>query len=183
MWEIPKTFIAGKGITAADLNTFVRDNQLEMAVNNSPDWGMLVTAGKNLTRVNSIQNTFMSGTATYTTNSTTPVRVGAGVTTVVEVEHEGAMLILYMAKLRARGTTGIIQAAPEVFDPATNNTVVPATLARTLRHSAQSTARFGGHVLHYNIPPGRSGVRMMHWVNSANTTCETSQVQITVIPL
>lgn len=182
MWEIPKTFIAGKGITASDLNTFVRDNQLEMAVNNYPDWGMLVTAGKNLTRVNSIQGGVMLS-GVYTTNSTTPVRVGTGVTTVREVEHEGAMLILYMAKLRARGTTGIIQAAPEVFDPVTNNTIVPATLARTLRHSAQSTARFGGHVLHYNIPPGRSGVRMMHWVNNANTTCETSQVQITVIPL
>lgn len=175
-WTMPATFVAEQELTAAMLNTYLRDNLLDTEAAKATEAGqLLVTSGVNSVAMR--KPLVASANAQVLTSSTTPTTLGSG-TPSLSVTHGGAMLILFAARMHVNaGPENDIYCAPEV---------VGAEVARvrySLMYDQDTISRYAGHVLHYNMSPGTHTVRLMYWSSDAGTQASYSSRSLVVIPL
>src|SRR5690606_864507 len=111
-WTVPKTFMAENPLTAAELNTYVRDNLLETEAGKATEAGQILRSrGTNDVTMHKAVEQLVS--AEVFTSSTTPTTLTGGPS--VSVTHNGAMLILFGAQLRvSSGSLTTVQCAPEL---------------------------------------------------------------------
>jgi len=159
---------------------FLRDNLLETEAAKASEAGqLLVTAGKNLIGMYKPVSSTVANT--NATSSTTPVNLAGGPS--VTVTHSGAMLVLFSARgwISAGGTgpSNIIRCGPSVD----GESGAQALMGRAIYFTTNAYCRYAGHVLHYNLTPGTSTVRLQYWTNGGGITGSFAQRNLTVIPL
>lgn len=102
-WTTPKRWLPQDRLTAAELNTYVRDNFLETlpATTANSSFEIASTSGPNQVKWGAIEAMHKPGTfglsTSVDTTSTTPVKV-AGMD-LTDVDHSGSFLLLYQAEL------------------------------------------------------------------------------------
>jgi hypothetical protein len=170
-WTTPKTMLPLDTLTAADMNTYVRDNLLETLVGQTPgDDRIAVSVGPGEVAWRSIELT--STAVSTTTTSTSPVDVGP---TISGVEHSGRVLVLITGTLRHNsGELASYSVAP------TTGPYGPHII-RAIRAQGSNNNSLSCHVLYYDIPSPCDFTGYL-WAGGPGTSTLT-RGQYTVIPL
>lgn len=174
-WTAPKTWSPELGVTAAELNTHVRDQLLELGPAKATAAGqILMSAGTHEVAMRGIVSD--QADSVVTTTSTSPTTLGGG-TPSVSVTHGGAFLIYFASRMRKLSGTGVMNCGPAVVGEAGYGAVI----GRAVRRQSDKIARFAGHVLHFGLEPGTHTVRLEYW--TSNGEAEYAHRTIAVWPL
>lgn len=176
-WTVPKTYTPEDGLTSGELNTYIRDNMLELGPAKATAANqLLVASGLNTVAMRSPVVDHVN--ATVTTSSLSPTTLTGGPE--VTFDHTGTFLVLFGARIRNTGDINQLWAAnygPEIVG------ATPADLGRAVRWPGNGFGRFCCHVLYYGIAPGSTTVRANYWVSDSTQIGEYAQRTILVIPL
>lgn len=178
-WTAPMTAVAGNAFTAAQFNTYVRDNLLETAPNKATAaGGFIVTTG-----VNSIDQRFPQAALTSAAEQTSAPSASYGdLNTVgpsVTVTCGTTVLISIYASLQSV-TAG---AHPHMSYGITGNTTVTATDATAIAYqssTAGQSTRIGMTFLRTGMTPGSNTFTAKYRSNTG--TGSFSDRRITVVP-
>jgi hypothetical protein len=180
-WTVPRTWIPEDVLTAPILNQQIRDNLLETEVAKATSAGRLLTTnGQNA--VSMIAPAEVTSATAVTTTSTTPVSLAGGPSTTMT--HNGAVLILFGARMRITAGTGTdttyVTCGPDI----SGTNTVPALVSASVRVAATDSAmnRLCGHVIHYGSP-GTDTIELKYWVSGGGITGEFANRQLLVWPL
>lgn len=172
-WTAIKTWLPQETLTSAELNTYLRDNQLATLAGPAPIAnGIASSAGPGQAQFRAI----VAGTktTTSTTSSTTPVDVGpsSGLTSIA---NSGTILVMTTAEISNSSTSFTnFAAAP------TSGT--QATISKAVRTASTERLTLSCHVLFHGVinPVSITG---WLWTDNGATTASVYNAQITVIPL
>lgn len=178
-WTSPKTFIPELGLTSAELNTHIRDNQIEFAAAKATAAGQLLwTAGQNSVAMRAPVTGYRANVET--TTSTTPVSLSFPTVTAA---HGGTILCVFAARMFvSAGPANTINCGPEIVGSGLSGHV--ATVGRAIRYSGTGgLSRYSGHHMYYNVSTSLTGFRLMHWTSNAASTGEFGARLLLVIPM
>jgi hypothetical protein len=174
-WTAPKTFAANSTLTAADLNTYLRDNSLETEPAKALTPGsMFVATGVNSIAERSPVSAFIATSETYTTTSTygSLATVGPSVTAVTGTR---ALVFLYCQMLHS--SSGRAFMSYEVSGATTfaaSNTVAIAT-------AGTGGQRLGAVILHDTLNAGTNTFTAKYTIGDAGTGTFSSR-KLVVLP-
>lgn len=180
-WTAPITFYDGDPLTAAQLNTFIRDNLNATAPGIAAVGGrLIVSRGRNV--VNDAQWAYAYAGPTITLSSEWPAEAeeedDQGPS--VRFEHGGTYLLLYDCRMRRISGSGSMNYAPEITSGPGELPNVYNMAART----AKSTyIRTGSHTLVTGVEPGVTTVTMKYGVTGAASSGDFAQRRLTAVPL
>lgn len=160
-WTTIKTWLPHDTLSAAELNLYLRDNQLETLAGPTPvEDGIAVATGPNGAMFRPIATDYK--TSQSTTTSTTPVNVGPSAN-LANIEHSGHILIMMSAELSNSGGSSFTNYCVGL----TSGSLV--TLARAGRTTTSTRASVSTHVIHWNVPSPVSLTGWL-WTDNAATT-------------
>lgn len=177
-WTVPVDFHDGDPLTAAQLNTFVRDNFLETGPGKATmESRMLVT--ENVNHIVERQWARAYEDSQITVNNTFPHSEddeGKLYGPVVTVEHGRQMLILFdtLIQVQSGGGNGIY--APMIAGNA------PESSNYALRTAREGIFRTGAFYWATGLEPGTSQVTMCYGASNQTTTVNYRYRRMTVIP-
>lgn len=160
-------------ITASEMNTYIRDNQLETLAGGTPiAHGIAVTNGPNDVLYRGVR--YDARTTLATTTSTSPVDVGPS-TNLANIEHSGTLLVMLTAEL-ANSSTALTS-----YSIGTVGGLYMST-SRAARNATNNQTTCSAHCVLTNVA---SPVSLTGWLWTSNgaTTATLRSSQITVIPL
>jgi len=182
VWTAPITFYDGDPLTAAQLNTFVRDNMMETGPGKAVrDSQLLVTDNVNLVSprqwARAIDKTIITVDSEFPTAEGKEDGVDDPVTgPTVTVAHGGAMLIFYDARIRILSGDASAAYAPVVDGQSPENT------ATAVRSDHTYFARAGSCTYVDLGEPGISEVSVAYGVLNNSTTAQYALRRLTVLP-
>jgi hypothetical protein len=107
-WTVPRKFLPQENLTAAVLNTHLRDNlNATLAAGTPANFGIATTSGENSVKWSRLR--VANKTTTSSTASTTPSAVGP---TMSSISHTGAFLVTFTAELANSSASGVTYYMP-----------------------------------------------------------------------
>lgn len=170
VWSTIPTVTPQDTLTAAWLNTYLRDNQLETLAGPArvgPSLG--VADGPHAASFHPIA--WANKTSTSTTSSTTPVDVGPTVG-LAGIEHSGIIVVHVSAEI-ANSATSFTQ-----YGVGTTGGGLVG-LSSAVRSSTSDHIALSSHVIHWNVPSPVSLTGYL-WTNNGATTASVYNSRITV---
>ena len=175
-WTDPITFYDGDPLTAAQLNTFIRDNLLETAPAKATREGRLITTAS----IHSVaERQWARDVKTDSINVENQWFVsededGTPYGPTCTVAHGGALLIFYDALITVTAGNGNAVYAPGV------NGNAPEHTNYALRSARDATLRTGS-VYYVELEPGVAEVSMYYGTSNQTTTARYDERRLTVI--
>lgn len=169
-WTSIKKWLPQDNLTAAELNSYLRDNLMEtLAAPTQADFGIGTTSGTNQVKWSRVR--VANKTTTSTTTSTTPVAVGP---TMSAISHSGAFLVTFVAQLQ-NSTTGTTFYMPGP-NPATGS--VATTYAASVQGTSVVTVT--GHTLWW---PASGVTDLTGYLWTTSGTASVFRAYYTFLPL
>lgn len=184
-WTVPITFVDGDPLTAAQLNTFLRDNLNATAPGIATTPGrLIVTAGKyQLAERQWVQATKRGVVTCDSPWPSDPAEEGDPGPSVT-FQHGGQFLALYDARIRPLGGVGVLNYAPVIEGDTDNTPSVYRTAVRSNRTSIYY--RTGGFYWFTGLEPGVTTVTMKYGntpgADAATEHGDFAERRLTVIP-
>lgn len=178
VWTVPVDFHDGDPLTAAQLNTFVRDNFLETGPGKATENGrMLVTAGVNDIAERQWARAYSS--PEIVVDSSFPKAEddeGKLYGPTLTVAHGGQVLLFYDALMFVQSGGGNAIYAPMIDGAA------PESSNQALRTAREGAFRSGAFFLATDLTPGTSQITMCYGVSNNTTTAAFAYRRLTAIP-
>lgn len=183
-WVSPITFVDGDPLTAAQINTFLRDNLNACAPGIASQRGnLMVSAGKNAVAERQWTRAYLPGVVTVDGEFPGDPDVESDIGPSVTFEHGGTYKIMFDCLIRKTSGTGYMNYAPEV-----TNGPGPVDGFPDVRHMAVRTAisgtylRTGSSFWVINTEPGITTVTMKYGSTPGSTAAgDFSQRRVSVI--
>lgn len=187
VWTVPVTFYDDDPLTAAQLNTYIRDNLIASEAGAAQQASRLIVPDA----VNSVRE--VQWARSYAsdeiviedkfpaTEDSDGNRIGPSVT----VEHNGTLFILYDARVRVVSGGG-----NGVYLPVVGGDTASATIEGERVSSTNEAVRTGGELYNrggnfalWTGEPGVTEVVMAYGVSNTTSSAEYAQRRLTVFPL
>jgi hypothetical protein len=166
-WTSPKTWATGDVLTAADMNTYLRDNTDHL---NDDIEGT----------IESNATTATAGTDTTTSTSYTDLAGGAGPSRTVTVRPTGRLLISWAVRMQ-NDTTGASCFTDFALTGANSRSASDTTATQFVRESSNSQARYAGFEILTGLSAGSTTITLKYRVSAG--TGSFARRTIAIIPL
>lgn len=180
-WTSPKTYTANSTLTAADLNTFLRDNMLECepAKAQNPG-GYFVSTGLN-TIAERLPACVYSSTAGTLTTVGSPFRdlTTGGVGPAVTVTTGAKAIVLLNVGMDSNLAAGSCWTAYGI----TGATTLIASVDRSISARGAAAEYKGATFLQTGLTPGSNTFTMKYFAGAGTSSCDFLNRRIAVIPL
>lgn len=176
-WTAPMTAIAGNAFTAAQFNTYVRDNLLETAPAKATAAGnIFVSTGTNAIAQRVPGSVSVSGSGTTSSSSYTSVLTGSTAPSVTVTTGEKAMVAI-----SARVTSSNTSAVYFSYGVSGATTVAPSDSWSAFVSGSTNTMRIGASGIITGLTPG-SNTFTMQYRATGSATGTYQLMNISVIP-
>jgi hypothetical protein len=176
-WTAPKTFLASSSLTAADLNTYVRDNLLEtIAAKATDNGGLFTSSGTNAVAERLAKKSFISTEQTTTSTAYTDLAT-AGPSVTVTSGPGGALAFWCSRALNS--TTGYSIVSLAITGAAGANAAAAASDDREL--SSNRNRQYSQVVYYDGLTAGSNTFTMKYRVTAGTGTF--SRRRLIVFPM
>src|SRR5690606_31278867 len=175
-WTDPVTFYDGDPLTAAQLNTFIRDNLLETGPGKATTASRLITTA-NVNQIEERQWSHAYAGASLTVDNKFPSieeNEGEALGPSLTVDHGGQMLIMYDCRIYVDDETGNAMYAPVV------NGDLPETSNYAVRSGREGIQRSGGWFL-WEGEPGLAEITMAYGIYGNGTVASYAYRLLSVL--